>query len=375
MLRKLLVRLREALESGMRQQITPTGFVFSLFIVLIGIAAFASANNLLFLILAALLATLLISGFVSRLGLAGLELDLSLPEHIAARKPVVVEFIVRNRKWWTPSFSISLSGASKSLLPAPIYIPVLRSRSELREPVKLAFDRRGIYRENIFQFSSRFPFDFTQRRAQVRLDHAVLVYPCIDPQPGFEALLAEISGEMEAKARGQGLDFYRIRPYEHTESARFVDWKATAHTGQLQVREFAREQDPAVTIFLDLDVPATAALWFEAAVDYSAFLVWRLADRQTRVRFLSQRFDKTVPEEGDVYTVLRYLASVVPEHSPGVPSPHADSSIRIALSPQPERLHSTVWADARYVGHEHLAPALREASDAGSEPNAAKLVK
>ena len=36
----------------------------------------------MFLILAAMLATFMVSGFVSRLGLAGLELDLILPQHI-----------------------------------------------------------------------------------------------------------------------------------------------------------------------------------------------------------------------------------------------------------------------------------------------------
>ena len=38
--------------------------------------------------LAAMISTLLVSGFVSRLGLAGLELDLVLPQHISARRRV-----------------------------------------------------------------------------------------------------------------------------------------------------------------------------------------------------------------------------------------------------------------------------------------------
>ena len=61
-------RIREAFEESMRQQITALGFVFTLTVVLVGLAAFISGNNLLFLLLAALLSTLLISGFVSRLG-------------------------------------------------------------------------------------------------------------------------------------------------------------------------------------------------------------------------------------------------------------------------------------------------------------------
>lgn len=357
-MRKLLRHLKVALETGMRQQITTTGFVFSLFIVLIGIAAFASANNLLFLLLAAMLATLLISGFVSRLGLAGLELDVSLPPHLAARKPVRAQIIVRNTKWWTPSFSIILSGDEQSGLGTPIYMPVLPGNSELREPVELVFESRGLYRENIFYFSSRFPFDFTQRRAQVRLEREILIYPCVDAQSGFEAMLSDIAGEIESRQRGRGTDFYRIRPYEYLESARHVDWKATAHTGDLQVREFAREQDPAVTLFLDLELSAESEQWFEVAVEYCAFLLWRLCEQQTRVRFLSQQFDKTVPEEADVYTVLRYLALVEPGRKLDIPLIHADTSIQIAVSANPKRLAQTGWSDARMVAADELAPAL-----------------
>ena len=46
--------LRAAIEAGTRQQITRTGLFFSLACALVGLAAFASANNLLFLILAAM---------------------------------------------------------------------------------------------------------------------------------------------------------------------------------------------------------------------------------------------------------------------------------------------------------------------------------
>src|SRR5208282_2658667 len=107
-------------------------------------------------------------------------------------------------------------------------------------------------------------------------------------QPGFEELLASVSGEMEALQRGRGHDFYRIRPYEALESSRHVDWKATAHTGDLQVREFAQEQDRSVVMYLDLDLPFEAEAWFETAVDCAAFLAFRLAGRGARVRFRTQ---------------------------------------------------------------------------------------
>jgi len=70
-------------------------------------------NNLLFLIVAAMLATLLISSLISRLVLAGLELELQLPEHICARTPARAVMRLRNWKRWMPSFSIRVAGSGK----------------------------------------------------------------------------------------------------------------------------------------------------------------------------------------------------------------------------------------------------------------------
>src|ERR1700704_2566971 len=95
-------RIQSALEGGMRPQVTRTGLLFTLTILLVGLAALVSANNLVFLLVASLLATLLISGFISRLGLAGLELDIELPDHIPARRKVTGQLVLKNKKHWVP---------------------------------------------------------------------------------------------------------------------------------------------------------------------------------------------------------------------------------------------------------------------------------
>src|SRR5262245_25765803 len=204
MLRIVWLRLAEAFEGGMRQQITFAGFVFTAVLVLVGIAAFVSANNLMFLLFASLLATFLISGLVSRLGLAGLELNLVLPDHIAARRKLNGRIVVKNTKLLVPSFSMHLSGSPDTGMTSEIYIPVIPAAASLEAPVELVFGKRGIYKENTFCFTSRFPFGFTQRKAQVRLDREVLVYPCIDPQPGFDGILQDVTGEIESRHRGRG---------------------------------------------------------------------------------------------------------------------------------------------------------------------------
>ena len=90
-MKKLLRRLKASLRRGIRYRVTRGGLLFTLAILLVATAAALSANNLLFLILAVMIATLMISGFISRLCLAGLELDLVLPEHISAGRAVAAK--------------------------------------------------------------------------------------------------------------------------------------------------------------------------------------------------------------------------------------------------------------------------------------------
>jgi uncharacterized protein (DUF58 family) len=352
-------RIAKNWSKGLRQQVTRAGLGYTATLLVVALAAFLSANNLLFLILAAMFSTLLISGFISRLGLAGLELDLILPEHISARRKVRAGIRLKNLKTWIPSFSIHLAGAAESGLDSILYYPVVPGGSTLEESVELYFARRGAQRERAFQFSTRFPFGFSERREMITARHDVVVYPCLDPQPGFEALLASVSGEIEAAQRGRGHDFYRIRPYEVLESARHVDWKATAHTGDLQVREFAREQDHRVLIYFDLDTPVESETWFEKAVDCSAFLAFRLAERGAQLRFQTQDFDVTLPEEGDIYTMLKYLALVTPRRGRPPAAPDDPSSFHIVFTADPERMVALGWGmgesrGARLLGQDAI---------------------
>ena len=369
-MKTVLERLRQNIfDTFRRQRVTSSGMVFSAAILLVGLTAFLSGNNLLFLLFAAMLATLLISGFVSRLGLAGLELDFTLPEHVSARHQVAARIVMNNHKRWMPSFSIHLTGTPPSALTSTLYFQVIPGGQRTTATEKVEFGRRGRHRENSFQLITRFPFGFTERRIQVPLGREVLVYPCLDPRPGFEDLLASISGELEAHQRGRGHDFYRIRPYEALESARHVDWKATAHTGELQVREFAREQDPMVEVFLDLDVPPNRLEWFEQAVDCCAFLVWRVALRDARVRFRTQDYDCCLPAEGDVYTILKYLALVSPRRGRSLLDPGNENGYQVVFSARPHEVAEAGWLDAVVLGPDSLPFTGAGTGEAGAGEN------
>ena len=367
--RSILEAARRALSGGVRQQVTLFGVIYSLAIVLVGTAAFLSGNNLVFLILSILFAAMLVSGFISRLSLAALRLEFFLPDHIAARRPLQCKVAIENEKWLMPSFSIHLSRVDQPgrKVESIVYMPVIPAKSRVEAPLELLFPRRGTQHNNQFLFSTRFPFGFTERRIEVDVKHDILIYPCLDPQPGFEDLLASLEGEIESHFRGIGDDFYLIRPYSYHDSARFVDWKASAHTGELQVREFARNQDREVELMLDLNVPLGFDDWFEHAVDCAAYLSWSLALDGIRLRLRTQDADLRVPGEADVYAILRYLALVAPISGKLPSVAHDPSRFQIILSAQPSRFKDAVTHDGVRVLGPGVLPVAGAAAGRSTE--------
>jgi uncharacterized protein (DUF58 family) len=296
--------------------------------------------------------------------LAGLEIELLLPEHVSARVTTAARVRIRNLKRITPSFSIELAGArdpianTPSILKAPVYFPLVPGRGMIEAAVTVVFPHRGRHRENIFVLSTRFPFGFLRKTTTVSLRRETVVYPSLEENPEMERLLDSVSGEIDSQFRGTGRDFYRIRPYETNDSARHVDWKSTAHAGTLQVREFTRDEKRAVEIYFDRRVsPGSEAdthARFERAVERCAYLAWRIAEPGTRLRFRSQRFSLALPEEGDVYDMLRFLSLVEPivvfAGNQEAEPPLDDSNLQIVFSAQPGDFRNAGWPDARIVG-------------------------
>src|SRR5436853_6157887 len=93
---------RVALE-GMREafdyDVTQEGLVYLGIALLIGVAALNTGNNLLFIILSAMLAAIIVSGVASALVLRGLRLEPNLPEHVFARQPVIARIALRKAHW------------------------------------------------------------------------------------------------------------------------------------------------------------------------------------------------------------------------------------------------------------------------------------
>ena len=175
--------------------------------------------------------------------------------------------------------------------------------------LELRFDRRGCYREDSFGLATRFPFAFFTKTRHVALAREVLVYPRVEPTDEALEILPLVRGEWESFVRGRGSDLYRIREYMPEDSARHVDWKATAKSGSLKVREFAREDERKLCIAFDNpEAGLISEADYERAVDLAASLAWHFSTQDAEVSFMIPGR----PRSRDLHEFLAWLATVEP---------------------------------------------------------------
>jgi uncharacterized protein (DUF58 family) len=190
-----------------------------------------------------------------------------------------------------------------------VYFPYIPARGTGTADVELNFPRRGRYVQDGFGIATRFPFSFLTKTRPVTLQHAILVYPSVEPTEAFFEVLPMITGEFEAFVRGRGYDLYRIREYMPEDDARHVDWKATAKSGALKVREFTREDERKLRIVFDNPAPgAVDEKAYENAVALAASLAWHFAGEATDLSFAAPGYSGSP----DIYDFLSCLALIEP---------------------------------------------------------------
>ena len=314
-------------------RVTREGIVYLGGIFIVALAALNTGNNLLFMVLACLLAGILISGVISQLVLSGIEVRLVLPEHIFAGRPVLALAELINHKQRIPSFSLQLVGVmgksreggkpENEILTTPIYFPYVPRHQTAQQNVELRFAARGIYRQDLLGVRTRFPFGFLEKTRRVASAVEAVVYPAVEPTGELSEILPLVAGELESFLRGRGQDLYAIRDFQTSDSARHVDWKASAKTGVLQVREFTRDDDRRVLLVLDpfvpsgLDASGSSDPLFERGVALCASLAWHFHELDSVLAFRSGGFGTPMGSASEsIYSILRHLAAAAPLPAP-----------------------------------------------------------
>ncbi|MCU0238858.1 MAG: DUF58 domain-containing protein, partial [Pyrinomonadaceae bacterium] len=273
---------REASQMDIPIEFTTGGAVFIGLLVIVGFAAWNTGNNLLFVVLSFLLSGIIVSFLIGYFCLKKLEIKLRFPEAIFAGEPTPVKIILINKKIVFPTFSVvaeirgkqreksiiaeELNKFLPSFVVKKIRPPLLKytldyfmnipRRQTIENQTEHIFQNRGRFIVKDFELSTKFPFGFLRHRKRLPAKEAeIIIFPKI------EQINEEISdlplefGNLTANKRGSGQDLLTLRDYQQNDDLRFIDWKATARSRRLTVREFAAEDEKRITVIFDTVFP------------------------------------------------------------------------------------------------------------------------
>jgi uncharacterized protein (DUF58 family) len=341
------VRL-EILRFAVRTSVTVEGLLFIVFLAVIAFAAWNTGNNLLYLVFSAMMAFLIAANLIARMSLADISVQLRFPDHIFAGEPANITVTIINHKRLMPSYSMMVEALAdeigaqddeeeqkdgpkpKRARPEPpsqkyevgklAYFVLAPARTSARLRVEHTFERRGRYPITGFRISTKFPAGFFKKWRRIDASGEILVYPKPQGLDDFYHALPMLAGRIQSQARGSGDDLYAIRRYNPSDHLRNIDWKATAKSTDLMVREHMREDEWRLTIVFDTARPdATDDDKFEAKFERAIVMAASLANH-----FILERADVELITPDDqrnvasgsgyehLYKILRSLATLEP---------------------------------------------------------------
>ena len=316
-------------------EVTTGGGIFLAIVIVVGFAAWNTGHNLLFLIFSLLVSTLFVGWAAARTSLRDLMVSARFPDHIFAGEPAPVIVTLRNAKRLLPSLSVLVeSRGPKEAAEGPkqkrrrklhqkrplAYFTYIPHRAAAEQRVEQVFSKRGHVFIDGFELSTRFPFGFMRRRRRLRARNVdILVYPKPEPIGDELHLLPMYAGRMASARRGAGHDLFALRDYQPQDDLRHIDWKATARSRRLTVREFTSEDERRITIILDTRVVADSEQGsfsdrFERGVIKAASHLKHFIDERADVRLiLGAEAGPYGSGLEHLYLCLRRLAVVSPE--------------------------------------------------------------
>ncbi|HWZ43671.1 MAG TPA: DUF58 domain-containing protein [Candidatus Saccharimonadales bacterium] len=384
-------RVRVArVSAALDYQVTREGVAYLGVALIVGVAALNTTNNLLFIVLAAMLAAIAVSGLASAAVLRGLELEVAMPERTFAEQTILARVRLANPRRWVPAFSVRVATRMEKrkkpkpswewyktefvfprhrpwlhlrdyslrrkiepekppeIFGKPVYFTFIPPGTTGEVQVDLTFPRRGLYAQDTFYVATRFPFSFLMKIRRVRLERELLVYPPLLEESNLLDVLPMITGEFTAMVRGRGSELYRIREHTPEDPARFVDWKATAKTSALKVREFTREDERHLRMVFDNAGPgAVPEAAYEQAVSRAASLAWHFAGENVDLTFLGRGGDVL----SDLHAFLAYLAVIQPAAGDSMLEslPVSDDYNVIITARPPGSIPSSLWATSYVI--------------------------
>lgn len=284
-LRQQWATIREWLKPPRRLRFTRTGGLFTFGVVALGFATLNTGNNLLYLLLGALLGLIVVSGWLSEQALRGLRI-VRRPARGVAGEPIVLTYEASNSKRRLPSVSLELSehGADISA-----FLPFIPPGKTTIARTEIMFRRRGVYRLHHFTIGTSFPFGLFFKERDIAFPGTIVVWPRSD------LVVREVvragqrvrrAGTTQALSSAGGRGEYRsLRPYQVGDDPRDVHWRTSARYPYPVVREY--ERDAAETLWIALDLRMADEEAGEVAIETAAALSARTIERGERVALVT----------------------------------------------------------------------------------------
>lgn len=218
---------------------------------------------------------------VTRFGLADLEAGYVLDRlHAQAGDMLRANYTVRNTsrlpKLWLEihnptTLPVGLPGQAISIGP----------RGERSWSVRVPLTRRGHFRIDPMALRTGDPLGLFESNASVGGHSTVIVYPRVEPLPGWRMPPAFIEGSHAERVRTphNTPEATSIREYVPGDGYNRIHWKSSARQGQLLVKEFELEQTADVWIFLDLETKTHTGVGDDSTLEYGVRVAASIAAR------------------------------------------------------------------------------------------------
>ncbi len=311
---------------------TRAGLMLCLLAIGVGTAAFNTASNILYLTLALLLSSLLLSGLMSWINFAGTRWSLNVEPHMRAGEVSPIRLNISNNKKRLPTYAlwfniVANNSGSETVLP-------LSGRLDPGNNMELEWLFEPVERGNetiiLRGLLSQFPFGFLRKKIGDSISEEVVVWP---ERLNYTFLATGFThtrrGDSFTVKRGHGTELINLRPYLPGDGMRQVHWKASARTGTLQVRETAEEDQAAYTIHLE----TPSHLWsvgpqLERLCSFVATLAEDLYMRGSlKAAALNDQSPIIMKRLSDLHNYLSQLAEAEPVEHFGTPSLQLRGSI------------------------------------------------
>jgi uncharacterized protein (DUF58 family) len=311
--------VRRWLQPPRRLRPTRAGWVFCGLSFGVGFAALNTGNNLLYLVLALMLAFLVLSGVMSEAALRGIRVRRRIPRDLFAGSSTGVGLEISNHQPRVPAFAIVVEDRvieaeqPERAAGRAFALRIDAGATELRF-YQLSPTRRGVVKFVRFQVYTRFPFGLFSKSLSIDAPAESLVFPAVEPvriPPNFGA--ARGGGESVAGPHGTGANAVGLREFRDGDSIRRIHWRSSLRHRQLFVSEVESENEAEIEVRLKTR-GVRAGEPFEQRVSWAASEIVALLDAQNRVSLSTD--DSCFPADSGTRhraRLLSFLALVEPE--------------------------------------------------------------